>query len=70
MRRYGWGDGAVQNVIEAVELARGFDRQDVVWFFYYTDGRGVSRCIAAVVAELSIADVIALGAEREVVFYV
>ncbi len=51
---------AVQHVVQAAELARGFDGQNIVRLLHHADHRAVAVRVAAEVAQLAVADVVCL----------
>jgi hypothetical protein len=59
---------AAQHVIEPVELAGDFDADDVIRIFHHADHLLIALRIAAVLAQLGVADVVADGAHGELVF--
>ena len=60
----------MQDVVEATERMSCFNGQDIVRLFYDADLRSFAVRIAAVKAKIAIADVVALRADAELVFYV
>src|SRR5262249_29264699 len=58
----------MQNVINAFECARGLDGENVVRLLHDANLGVVAMRIAAVRAKLGVADVVALGAQAEVIF--
>ena len=66
MPRSGESD-AVQHVVAAFELARGFDAHDVVRLLHHADHVRIAVGFAAVLAQLAVADVVADAAEAQLV---
>ena len=60
---------AVQHVVAALELARGFDAHDVVRLFHHADHLGIAVGVAAVTAQIALADVVAHAAQAELVLH-
>jgi hypothetical protein len=60
----------MQYVIQAGELARSFYRKNIVRLLHHADGSTVAVRIAAEIAQLTVADVVAGGAQSELVFHV
>ena len=58
----------MEHVIPPPELARRLNADDVVRLFHYDHGLGIARGIAAILAEVAIADVVAEGADAKLVF--
>ena len=61
---------AMQHVIQAGELARGFDGKNIVRLLHHADDGTIAVRIAAEIAQLAVADVVADGADAELVFHV
>jgi hypothetical protein len=63
-------DGAVQHMIQALELPRGLDGQNIVRLLHHADDGMIAMRIAAVIAQIAVADVVADGANSELVLHV
>ena len=61
-------NGAVQHVIHAAKHARSLNGHNVVRLFHDADLRVLAMRIAAVEAQVTVTDVVALGANAELVF--
>ena len=59
---------SVEHMIDAWEGARGFKGQNVVGFFHYANLGAIAVVITAIRTQLRIADVVALGANAQIVF--
>jgi hypothetical protein len=58
---------AVQHVVAAFELARGFHARDAVRLFHHAHNGGVAARVGTVTAKLAVADVVAHAAEAQLV---
>src|SRR6202022_1230374 len=64
------GERSVQHVVETGELPCRFDPEDSLRLFHHTDHRLIAVGIAAEYAKLTLADIVADAAQRELLFHV